>query len=70
MAKLRGNLAHGNVFRVGPNLVVPTGHNRFRTYTIAARPYMGPAFQEELGKLDRLWANSITAGGSPASSAA
>ncbi len=63
LAKLRANLARGQVFRVAGNLVVPTGHNRFRTYHVAARPYMRPAFLTALGKLDTMWAGSVTAAG-------
>jgi hypothetical protein len=70
VAKLRGNLAKGNVFRVGPNLVVPTGRHRFRTYQIAPRPYMRPAFDRAIEALAPLWAGSVTSGAASTGQAA
>jgi hypothetical protein len=61
VAKLRENLARGQVFNVGRELVVPTGHHRFRTFTIAPRPYMRPALEQNLPRMDKLWENSIVA---------
>ncbi|HOF17724.1 MAG TPA: hypothetical protein PK082_02350 [Phycisphaerae bacterium] len=63
IAALRENLRRGRAIKLGGgNVVVPAGQNRFRTYTLAARPYMGPAMMQELPKLPALWAGSVTRG--------
>lgn len=57
--KLRRNLAAGKkVFRTDGRLVVGTDHHRFRTYRVQARPYMAPAFDNELTELPGLWAGA------------
>jgi hypothetical protein len=62
VGKLRANLAGGQAIRLPDgNFVVPTGHNRFRTYHVKARPYMGPAFEQEKKNLPALWADSVRA---------
>ena len=60
LATLRARLDSGHALAsVGGAAVVPAGHHRFRTYRMAPRPYMGPAFEKEKQKLPELWANSV-----------
>jgi hypothetical protein len=62
LATLRMRLESGHSMAgLGGTMVVPAGHHRFRTYRMAARPYMGPAFAKEKAKLPALWANSVKA---------
>lgn len=39
--------------------IIPCGQNRFRTYKVAARPFMGPAFEREKQGLPAMWADSV-----------
>jgi len=60
VATLRKRLASGQALQgINGAIVVPAGKHRFRTYRVAARPYMRPAFEAELKKLPSLWANSV-----------
>lgn len=47
----------------GPSAVVegPRGRRRKRRIKVAARPFMGPAFEREKPKLPAMWANSVKA---------
>jgi len=47
----------------GPSTVVEglRGRRRKRRINIAARPFMGPAFEREKPKLPAMWANSVKA---------
>ncbi len=47
LAALRQN-AGGHKIHKGKNFVVPAGRNRQRTYTVAPRPFMGPALTAEI----------------------
>ena len=60
LAALRERLASGRRL-AGKNgaTIIPCGKNRFRTYTIAARPFMGPAFEHEKTGLSALWSNAV-----------
>lgn len=50
----------GWVLSDGRNRVIPAGRNRFRTYTIEARPFMRPAFSRELtDSLPRMWRGEL-----------
>ncbi len=60
LAALRENKKRGFAMPArGGNFIVPTRHHRFRTYHVAARPYMRPAFEKEKPKLPALWLNSV-----------
>jgi hypothetical protein len=60
IAALRANMGKGQYMKLADgNFVVPTGHNRFRTYRVKARPYMHPAFDKGREQIPALWADSI-----------
>ena len=60
LATLRARLDSGHSLAgIGGGAVVPAGHHRFRTYRMAARPYMGPAFEKEKSVLPALWLDSV-----------
>jgi len=47
------------VLEYGGKVTIQWGKTKGKTVTIEARPYMGPAFDQELDRVTSLWANSI-----------
>jgi len=47
------------VLEYGGNVTIQWGKARGKTVFIEARPYMNPAFDEEVGRASSLWVNSI-----------
>ena len=47
------------ILEYGGKVTIQWGKSRGKTVTIEPRPFMGPAFDQELDRITSLWANSI-----------
>lgn len=45
----------------GKGKIVPLGKSRFRTYTLAPRPFMGPALEQNRDQIPPMWRDSVRA---------